>query len=93
MFGHYPKLETLNNWGLEMKKSNQSKSDFGLSDQYFEILAIGDVNTYGIIKPIFYGFNETQLALQSFYKIVILEKKFNIKYTTLRSLQSFDKVV
>ena len=95
LFGLSPKLGPIGDWGLEIEK-NAIKVDHTLDYQTNTpgIFAVGDVNTYpGKLKLILCGFHEATLAVQSCYKIINPDKKFNMKYTTVQGVQGFEKVV
>lgn len=53
---------------------------------------MGDVNQYpGKLKLILCGFHEATLAVQSAYKRVFPDKRFNMKYTTVQGVQGFEE--
>ena len=92
LFGLSPKLGPIANWGLKIEK-NAIKVNNNLDYQTNipGVFAIGDVNTYpGKLKLILCGFHEATLAVQSAYKIIYPEKRFNLKYTTIQGIQGFD---
>jgi thioredoxin reductase (NADPH) len=63
---------------------------FDYSTNIKGIFAIGDVNTYpGKLKLILCGFHEAALAIQSAYKIINPDKRYNMKYTTVQGIQGF----
>ena len=77
-----------------MKEYNSKTHWVVLSTASKFYCAVGDVNTYpGKLKLILCGFHEATLAVQSCYKIINPDKKFNMKYTTVQGVQGFEKVV
>lgn len=92
LFGLSPKLGPIGTWGLEIEKNAIVVDTFDYQTNIPGIFAIGDVNTYaGKLKLILCGFHEATLAVQTAYKIIHPEKKFNMKYTTVQGIQGFEK--
>ena len=92
LFGLSPKLGPIADWGLQIEK-NAIKVDNTLDYQTNipGVFAIGDVNTYpGKLKLILCGFHEATLAVQTAYKIINPDKRFTMKYTTVKGIQGFD---
>ena len=92
LFGLSPKLGPIADWGLQIEK-NAIKVDNTLDYQTSipGVFAIGDVNTYpGKLKLILCGFHEATLAVQTAYKIINPDKRFTMKYTTVKGIQGFD---
>ncbi len=92
LFGLSPKLGPIADWGLKIEK-NAIKVDNTLDYQTNipGVFAIGDVNTYpGKLKLILCGFHEATLAVQTAYKIINPDKRFTMKYTTVKGIQGFD---
>ena len=91
LFGLSPKLGPIADWGLEIKKNAIVVDTFDYQTNRSGVFAIGDVNTYpGKLKLILCGFHEATLAVQSAYKRINPDKKFNLKYTTVQGVQGFD---
>ena len=91
LFGLSPKLGPIADWGLEIKKNAIIVDTFDYQTNRSGVFAIGDVNTYpGKLKLILCGFHEATLAVQSAYKRINPDKKFNLKYTTVQGVQGFD---
>ena len=92
LFGLVPKLGPIANWGLEIEK-NAIKVNNALDYQtnIEGIYAIGDVNIYpGKLKLILCGFHEATLMCQSAYQRIYPNKKYVMKYTTVRGIHGFD---
>ena len=90
LFGLSPKLGPISNWGLKIEKNAIVVNTFDYSTNIKGIFAIGDVNTYpGKLKLILCGFHEAALAIQSAYKIINPDKRYNMKYTTVQGIQGF----
>ncbi|MEC7064027.1 MAG: NAD(P)/FAD-dependent oxidoreductase [Bacteroidota bacterium] len=90
LFGLSPKLGPISNWGLKIEKNAIIVNTFDYSTNIKGIFAIGDVNTYpGKLKLILCGFHEAALAIQSAYKIINPDKRYNMKYTTVQGIQGF----
>ena len=93
LFGLSPKLGPIADWDLALEK-NAIVVDHTLDFQTSRagIYAVGDVNQYpGKLKLILCGFHEATLAVQSAYKRVFPDKRFNMKYTTVQGVQGFEE--
>ena len=91
LFGLSPKLGPIADWGLEIEKNAIVVDTFDYQTNRSGIFAIGDVNTYpGKLKLILCGFHEATLAVQSAYKRINPDKKFTLKYTTVKGIQGFE---
>ena len=93
LFGLSPKLGPIADWDLALEK-NAIVVDHTLDFQTSRagIYAVGDVNQYpGKLKLILCGFHEATLAVQSAYKRVFPDKRFNMKYTTIQGVQGFEE--
>jgi len=92
LFGLFPKLGPIANWGLDIEK-NAIKVDHTRNYQTNipGIFAIGDVNTYPEkLKLILCGFHEATLMCQAAYRIINPNKKHIFKYTTVVGVDGFD---
>lgn len=94
LFGLSPKLGPIANWGLEIQKNAIVVNNaLDYQTNIPGIFAIGDVNTYpGKLKLILCGFHEATIAVQYAYNIIFPDKRYVMKYTTVKGVTGFDGV-
>lgn len=92
LFGLFPKLGPIGDWGLEIEKNAiKVNNAYDYQTNIPGIYAIGDVNTYpGKLKLILCGFHEAAIMCQSAYQRIFPDKKYVMKYTTVSGVDGFD---